>query len=267
MDWRYYTSEGVKHMRTIRKERDMAAARAENLVGERIARARREKGLSLESLSVRLEKYGLSISYKGLSKWERGETVPNAYQLMAVCQALGIRDLLEAEPELNAAGRRKLADYRDDLIASGRYAPVPVRPEPVYVDMPVYYLPVSAGTGTFLDGEACEMIGFPADSVPSGAEFGLRVSGDSMEPVYHDGQIVWVQACDTLRVGEVGIFTCGGEGYIKAYAEREPEDAEAFADAYGRVRRQPVLISYNRKYAPRPVSPEETFRIVGRVLR
>lgn len=253
-------------MKTDASARDMTAARAENLVGERIAQARRDAGMSLEALSRRLADYALPISYKGLSKWERGETVPNAYQLMAVCLALDIRDLLDTAPELNAAGRRKLADYKADLIASGRYAPAAEAPL-AYMDMPVYYLPVSAGTGMFLDEDDCEMIAFPRASVPSGSEFGLRISGDSMEPVYRDGQIVWVQSCDTLRPGEVGIFVYDGEGYIKAYGEQEPDEPEAFTDSYGVVRRQPVLISYNQKYAPRPVSPEAAFRIVGRVLR
>ncbi len=247
--------------------RDMTAARAENLVGERIAQARRDAGMSLEALSRRLADYALAISYKGLSKWERGETVPNAYQLMAVCLALDIRDLLDTAPELNAAGRRKLADYKADLIASGRYAPAAETAPLEYIDMPVYYLPVSAGTGMFLGEDGREMTAFPRASVPAGAEFGLRVSGDSMEPVYRDGQIVWVQPCDTLRPGEVGIFVYDGEGYIKAYGEREPDDPEAFTDSFGHVRRQPVLLSYNPKYAPRPVSPEAVFRIVGRVLR
>lgn len=254
-------------MKTNASARDMTAARAENLVGERIAQARRDAGMSLEALSRKLADYALPISYKGLSKWERGETVPNAYQLMAVCLALDIRDLLDAAPELNAAGRRKLADYKADLIASGRYAPAAAAAPLAYIDMPVYYLPVSAGTGMFLDEDDCEMIGFPRASVPSGAEFGLRIAGDSMEPVYRDGQIVWVQSCDTLRPGEVGIFVYDGEGYIKAYGEQEPDEPEAFTDSYGVIRRQPVLISYNQKYAPRPVSPEAAFRIVGRVLR
>lgn len=252
-------------MKTDRNTRDMAAARERNLVGGRIVEARRDAGLSLEALSRRLAERGIDISYKGLSKWETGETVPNAYQLLAVCRVLGIRDLLEPAPELNAAGRRKLAEYRADLVASGRYVPAAAQIE--YIDMPVYYLPVSAGTGAFLDEDAFETVSFPRASVPAGAEFGLRVSGDSMEPVYQDGQIVWVQPCDALRPGEVGIFVYDGEGYIKVYGEREPEDADAFADSYGGVRRQPVLISYNKRYAPRAVSPEAGFQIVGRVLR
>ena len=105
-------------------------------------------------------------------------------------------------------------------------------------------------------------------SVPAGAEFGIRVSGDSMEPVYQDGQIVWVPPCKTLRCGEVGIFVYGGEGYIKLYGAQEPEgDArEALTDSSGTVHPQPVLISYNRHYEPKAVRPELGFEIVGRVL-
>ena len=77
-----------------------------------------------------------------------------------------------------------------------------------------------------------------------------------MEPVYHDGQIVWMQQCGTLRPGEVGVFVYDGSGYLKAYSERETEDG-----------RQPVLVSYNRKYEPIPVQPELGFYIAGRVLK
>ena len=110
------------------------------------------------------------------------------------------------------------------------------------------------------------MVSFPESSIPDGAEFGVRVSGDSMEPVYHDGQIVWVQQCETLRTGEVGVMIYDGQGYIKAYAEQEPDDLETYLDSNGVRRMQPVLVSYNKAYAPKPASLELEFRIVGRVL-
>ena len=135
-----------------------------------------------------------------------------------------------------------------------------------YLDMPVSDLPVSAGTGAFLDEGNFEMVSFPESSIPDGAEFGVRVSGDSMEPVYHDGQIVWVQQCETLRTGEVGVMIYDGQGYIKAYAEQEPDDPEAYLGSDGVRRMQPVMVSYNKAYAPKPASPELEFRIVGRVL-
>ena len=156
--------------------------------------------------------------------------------------------------------------YREDLIASGKYREVPPVLEIRYLDMPVSDLPVSAGTGAFLDEGNFEMVSFPESSIPDGAEFGVRVSGDSMEPVYHDGQIVWVQQCETLRTGEVGVMIYDGQGYIKAYAEQEPDDLETYLGSDGVRRMQPVMVSYNKAYAPKPASPELEFRIVGRVL-
>ena len=89
-----------------------------------------------------------------------------------------------------------------------------------------------------------------------------------MEPVYHDGQIVWVQQCDRVRVGEVGVFIYDGEGYLKVYDEQEPVDSnkDDFTDSYGRVYMQPVMISYNQKYENRVVSAQAGFQVVGRVL-
>ena len=110
--------------------------------------------------------------------------------------------------------------------------------------------------------------GFHQNMPSPGAERGIRVSGDSMEPVYHDGQIVWMQRCETLRVGEVGIFLYDGCGYLKEYREQEPEDSvrDSFTDSDGAVRKQPVLVSYNRRYDPIPVAPDNGFLIAGRVL-
>ena len=64
--------------------------------------------------------------------------------------------------------------------------------------MPVSELPVSTGLGAFLESEMFQQIQVPASSVPAGAEFGIYVSGDSMEPRYHSGQIVWVKRCEEL---------------------------------------------------------------------
>ena len=112
------------------------------------------------------------------------------------------------------------------------------------------------------------MIRFPKSTVPSGADFGVRVNGDSMEPVYHDGQIVWVEKTDTLQPGEVGVFLCNGEGYLKVYDQQEPseEELEEYLDSYGLLHPQIVLVSYNEKYEPKLIYSTDTFIITGRVL-
>jgi len=252
-----------------------ATEQQQNVVGQRIAQARNGAGLSLAKFSTLLENFGVSVSAAAISKWELGKAIPSAYQLLAVSQALLMEDNLSQftsfarMPELNEEGMKKVAEYKSDLIASGKYKPVTKHRNIIkYIDMPVSNLAVSAGTGEFLDEGNFEMVSFPESAIPYGAEFGVRVNGDSMEPTYHHGQIVWVQQCDQIGIGEVGIFIYDGDGYMKVYDEQEPgEDIqEDFTDSYGIVHMQPVLLSYNQKYEPRVVSAHAGFQIVGRVL-
>ena len=240
---------------------DALTERERNTVGKEIGRIRKQLRLSQPALCERLSAYGVTVQAPAISRWERGENIPHAYQLLALCRALEIGSVLDtfcSEPLLNREGLERLADYRADLIASGRYQPKREEQEEMrYIDMPVSYLSVSAGPGEFLEEDSFEKVSFPEASIPEGAECGIRVSGDSMEPVYHDGQIVWMQRCRELRTGEIGIFLYDGNGYLKVYSERETDEGG----------RQPVLVSYNRKYEPIPVLPGREFRIAGRVLK
>lgn len=252
---------------------DAATEKSENTIGQRIAEARKNAGMSQQSFADFLTSFGLDIQKAAESQWETGRTVPNAYQLVAICAALDIDDvrffIKSNTPALNEEGQRRVAEYKADLIASGRYRPVSKAKSVIrYREMPVSSLVASAGTGAFLDDGNFDMVSFPENSIPDEAEFGIRVSGDSMEPVYHDGQIVWVEQCDNIGIGEVGIFILDGDGYIKSYDEQEPDDSikENFIDAYGVMHNQPVLVSYNQAYRPRTVSPSSDFRLVGRVL-
>lgn len=256
---------------------DTVKERQENTIGLRIQEARIRRGLSLAELSNLLAENGLSIQRQGIGKWEAGISVPNAYQLLALCDALKIEEGIsfftgkqDQFGELDDVGLRKLEEYREDLIASGRYKRYKVERQSKieYIDMRISLLPASAGTGSFLDEENFETMRFPANTVPANADFGVRVQGDSMEPVYHDGQIVWVQQCETLRPGEVGIFMLDGEGFLKLYDEQEPNEdiIDAFIGSDGVLHSQPVLVSYNEEYEPRYVSPNSIFTIAGRVL-
>lgn len=257
---------------------DFAAAKKDNMIGKRLAEARQQRGVSQAQLSKMVAKYGLKVGPGGISKWENGDCIPNIYHLTAICLALEIEagpsffsDAYKKAPLLNEQGLKKVEAYKQDLIASGLYRPLQAIPDNGirYITMPVSAMSVSAGTGFFLDEEKFEQIEVPEGSVPSGADFGLRVCGDSMEPAYSDGQLVWVKKCQELAIGEVGIFLYDGGGYLKVYDEQQPEEdiAEEFTDSYGKIRPQPVLRSYNRKYPPRPILPGLDFMIVGKVLK
>ncbi len=83
--------------------------------------------------------------------------------------------------------------------------------------LPLYDLPVSAGVGVTLDGDSTEEITVRDNSRTREADFALRISGNSMEPRYHDGDILLVQETDTVEFGELGIFILDGSGFFKVF--------------------------------------------------
>lgn len=104
--------------------------------------------------------------------------------------------------------------------------------------------PAAAGLGAYLGPEAFRNVSVPADRLPRGASFGVPVCGDSMEPLYHDRDILVVS--DALPApGEVGVFIMDGAGYVKVLGRGE-------------------LLSLNPAYAPIPMT--ESVRPCGRVI-
>ena len=207
-----------------------------------------------EAMSLR----GFPVTNQAVSKWEKGATLPNAKQFLALCEILEIDDVrgeFSCGSEgifagLCREGRRLALDYVQLLRDSGRYANR--REEPAYIrSLPLYSLAVSAGTGQFLDGEDYEMVEVGAE-VPDGANFGVRVAGDSMEPEFHDGQTVWVRQQRSLMTGEIGIFLYDGNAYLKQLVALEHSMA---------------LHSLNPAYSDIVVSPELPLRVLGKVVR
>ena len=81
----------------------------------------------------------------------------------------------------------------------------------------IYDVPVSAGLGSFLDSSHSSAISLVVNDVTDRADYAVRVSGDSMEPRYFDGDIVIVESCGQIPEGKVGIFLYNGESYIKKF--------------------------------------------------
>lgn len=82
---------------------------------------------------------------------------------------------------------------------------------------------VAAGAGTsvnFYEDDAFEDIEFPNDIIPSNADCGIRINGDSMSPDYPDGCVVWVKQTTEIKYGDKVVAVLNGCPYFKIY-ERE----------------------------------------------
>lgn len=79
-----------------------------------------------------------------------------------------------------------------------------------------YFEGPAAGVNGLVDGEDYEDIPLPVGA-PEDADYCLTVSGDSMEPYFADGDMVYVKRDVPLRDFEVGVFAVDGATYIKQF--------------------------------------------------
>ena len=193
--------------------------------GQRLALARKDAGYNQTEVAKFMTDAGYPVRTQAVSKWERGTTLPSALQLVELCRLYRIRDVVKTFGEKIELRRRV------------RY-------------LPLYQLAVSAGTGELLDGTDYDEVEV-GDEVSADADFGVRIAGDSMEPRFVHGQIVWVHRQETLRSGEIGIFLYNGSGFCKRL-ER----------VGGRV----SLVSLNPRYEPIRVTAADDLRVFGRVV-
>lgn len=221
----------------------------QNSLGETLCALRKSAGLTQIQVSELLAGEGIDIKVAGISKWEKGLTQPSASQFLALCGIYGVHDVMGEFTDaptpmsrLSGEGKRLVADYIRVLDKSGLYPATP-RPAEGRV-LPLYALPASAGTGQLLDGDDYDLVSVGGD-VPSSADFGVRIAGDSMEPAIPDGGVVWVRRSETLRSGRIGVFDYNGQAYCKRLSSG-PEGT--------------FLVSANSAYAP--IAVESGARLV-----
>ena len=242
-------------------------------VGELLSSFRRKAGLTQAKLADELEKNGVEIGYRSISTWEKNVCEPSVTVFLNICKILKVPDVMEAYfgensynpmKNLNEEGRKKVMEYISLLEGynNGEYLKeAPVLYEAAssqIVDFPaqtsfirVYENPVSAGLGNFLANETYEEVNRKDNNIPADADFGVRITGNSMQPRYINGQIVWVHQQETLEEGQIGIFELNGDCYCKQLHYDN---------------QQAQLISINKEYAPIIVKEGDSFRTFGRVL-
>lgn len=110
--------------------------------------------------------------------------------------------------------------------------------------VPGYSMPLSAGTGQEAGQEYPENYTLIKEPL-RGTSFIARVSGVSMEPTYHNGELVFVHSTEEIPVGRIGAFFMDGQQWIKELGDGE-------------------LISHNPEYDPIPM--REDIRCQGLVL-
>lgn len=246
-------------------------------VGELISFYRRQCGMTIDELA---EKSGVA---KGtLNKIMGGVTkAPTLDNMKAIARALGKRladfdddpelaDMFSPSEQAHIKKYRSLDQYGQEavdgvLAAEYKRYLEKIKEEqerrnmetaedltvPGVVEMLVYVNPAAAGTPLYAESDF-ERLEFPEDEVPRGADFGVRISGRSMEPTVPDGSIAWIRKTPGLTNGSVGVFMLNDSATCKRF----------FKDADGSIR----LESDNPEFGPVQVAEFDTFSFVGEVV-
>ncbi|MEG0778815.1 MAG: XRE family transcriptional regulator [Oscillospiraceae bacterium] len=200
-----------------------------NNLGDNISAFRKKMGVSQRQLAALLNKRGIKVTNQAVSKWESGASQPSAQQFLVICDILNIIDIsgifnnksYDLFSGLNADGRQRIFEYADMVRDSGLYddpnSPVPHGTK--IRNLPVYDIDSAIGMGKFLDLTDYNLMPV-GHEVPLSANFGVFISGDSMEPEYHNGEIVWLTQRAKLEHGDIGIFLYDGSAYFKRLRER-----------------------------------------------
>ena len=198
-------------------------------IGKQIRAGRERLGLTQGELAKQL-----GITKSAVGNYENEVSHPKEPVLYKLFQVLGcdanylfaghypagpagVQAALTAEEESLLTGYRQLDDYSRELVETILQKEVARCRRASTKVIPFYALPVSAGTGVYLDSSDTEDLEVPLTPASARADFALRVCGDSMMPDYLDGDILLVRQQEAVPVGELGVFTLDGEGYFKRF--------------------------------------------------
>lgn len=121
-------------------------------------------------------------------------------------------------------------------------------------ELDVYDEPAAAGLGNYVDSAPTHHLEqYPTEMIPSKTDFGVLISGTSMEPKIPNGSTVFVQAAPVLDSGEIGVFVLDGQAYCKKLV-------------IDHENHRTLLRSMNPEFVDMEIQPWAEFRTLGRVL-
>lgn len=228
--------------------------------GNRLKQARENKGYNQKQFAERL-----GVTPTRLNYWEKDKREPDVAIIKQIAQILEVpsdwligNNLINVDITLSANEKQHIKKYRS-LDHYGRKAVdslMDIELErcslvvelPRLITLPMADLPASAGTGQWLDEnghfEGIDVIDTPQART---ANIIIKVSGDSMEPLFHDGDALLVERQERMEQGEIGVFIIDGCGYIKKLGHNE-------------------LISVNPDYDNIPLTAQNSVKCYGKVV-
>ena len=249
-----------KSIKKGNRQTELIALKDIHAIGKRIKYFRVKKGMEQKDIAQKV-----GISTYAVCSWESGRTRPDLSILPLLCDILGITlyDLYGIDTPIDRLTEKEiqvLSAYRDlsashQLVADQLLKSLKESEEaekcPDITMLTLCSKQLAAGFDSGAEFEdAGEPIYLYSSDLVRQADLVFPVSGNSMEPEYHDGDLVLVQrypGSPELQYGEIGAFITGNSTYIKVY-EKDG------------------LHSLNKRYKTLKFSEDDSVFLIGRVL-
>ncbi|KAA4798488.1 LexA family transcriptional regulator [Lactiplantibacillus plantarum] len=221
-------------------------------VGDRMKSIRKQQGISADQLAE-----SIGVSRSTIFRYEKGdiekmpiEVVANVASSLHVSliDLMGISNdsisekITEIVSKLNTDRQQSVYNYADNQLKeqNGKVVNLPLVGKSAANPTELTYGDVEIEHDDFTD-------------VPHGADTAIRIQGDSMEPLIHDGQIIFYHQQEEVENGEIAIVEIDGDGVTckQIYYDYTSDEV--------------ILRSINKKYEPRHVKDDQV-RIIGRVI-
>lgn len=200
-------------------------------IGKRIKEARERLGMTQNELADLV-----GVTGSAITNYEKETSHPKEPIMYKLFDALQVdanylfQDVVNVPKKMNDvtfAEFEHIKKYRDlddhgkeivDIILEKEHercmvAPAQVAPCRI---IQYYHRLASAGNGQFVfDDLPADLIEIPDNPEYKDVKYAIGVNGSSMEPLYHDGDILLVKPAEDIPVGKIGIFLVDGQSYVK----------------------------------------------------
>lgn len=235
------------------------------MFNDRLKKLRIAKGLNMKQVAA-----GLNMKYTTYVGYEKNEREPNSEILMQLADFFNCsidyligrteaqekheplkREVISVKDKEHIKKYNSLDPYGKEVVDSVleiefKRCNEPKEEEKI-IHLPKSVLKASAGSGNWLDEQQLESVSVLDTPQSRKANLVIEVDGDSMSPMYENGDNVLVNTKSDVAVGDIGIFIVDGNGYIKKLGTDR-------------------LISVNPEYDDIFPAEYSDFRCVGKVL-
>jgi len=222
--------------------------------------------MEIKSGSVKAFSEYIDLAYTTVrSILSRGIMNAKMENVIKICSGLGIRpeDILEIDSsiindtnrvmvQLDMTHQNEVLSFSKKLLEQKNWNNTVIFPSKHNTTTIEVDGVLSAGVGEYLDDNSEPFpVTVPAP-VPDNYDYAFKINGSSMEPYYHDGQVVFIKKVGQYRDGQTVAAIYDGCAYLKRLAVDD--------DGYA------TLVSLNPDYPNVRIDDKEGIKLLGVVF-